>query len=392
MTTMPGGDWIRRHKKTVAAASLGAAPLIVVAIGIFWFGWDWKALIGWRALVDYIDPHNATGRKDAVQVYAVFLAGVIAAMTAFVGFRNLALTRKNLEQQRELEAQRTEHQRELEAQRVEHQRELALGTALQAYYEQIGKLLTEYDLRNTQREEVRELARGQTLTVLQEVDGSGKGSLLTFLHGAGLIGTKNPAVALTGADLRGVALPRRADLRGANLQEAILQDADLKEANLQSADLRGAILQGAILQGADLQRAILLEAILEAAYLLGADLRGADLQDADLQDSDLEEANLQRAILRGASLQRANFQGADLQGVTLRRANLRGASFQGAKVTDDQLTDALYRRGATMPSGQMYEDWLSAKRAAKRTNKPRSAAGGAQEDSQRPWWRRWFGG
>ncbi len=51
MTTMPGGDWIRRHKKTVAAAALGAALLVTVALGIFWFGWDWKALIGWKALL-----------------------------------------------------------------------------------------------------------------------------------------------------------------------------------------------------------------------------------------------------------------------------------------------------------------------------------------------------
>jgi hypothetical protein len=97
MTTMPGGDWIRRHKKTVAAAPLGAASLVVVGIGIFWFGWDWKALIGWRALVDYIDPKNATGRKDAVQVYALIFAGVIAAITAVVGFANLWLTRRKMD-------------------------------------------------------------------------------------------------------------------------------------------------------------------------------------------------------------------------------------------------------------------------------------------------------
>ena len=65
---------------------------------------------------------------------------------------NLRLTRKNLEQQREL----------------------AQGSALQAYYKQIDKLQTEYDLRITQGEEIWELAQGQTLTVLQEVDGNGK--------------------------------------------------------------------------------------------------------------------------------------------------------------------------------------------------------------------------
>jgi uncharacterized protein YjbI with pentapeptide repeats len=230
-----------------------------VVLGIRWFGWDWKALIFWRPLVDYINPQNATQRKDAVQVYAIIVAGVVAAITAGVGFANLWLSRRNLEQQRELEDQRAQHQQELEDQRAQQQRELAQGTALQAYYEQIGNLITEYDLRNTQREEIRELARGQTLTVLREVDGKGKGSLLTFLYGAGLIGTQDPAVVLTGADLREAALQgctlSRVDLRNANLWKANLQGAYLQRADLRDANLQGALLGRAYLQGADLQGA-----------------------------------------------------------------------------------------------------------------------------------------
>ena len=40
-----------------------------------------KAMIGWKALVDYInpDPDDTTGKKDAVQGYAVIVAGVILA-------------------------------------------------------------------------------------------------------------------------------------------------------------------------------------------------------------------------------------------------------------------------------------------------------------------------
>jgi hypothetical protein len=277
LTTM--GRWSR-----IVAATLGVVLLVAVVLGIFWFGWDWKALIGWRALVDYIDPKNATGRKDAFQVYALIVAGVVAAITAAVGLLNLRLTRRNLEQQRELEAQR------------------AQGVALQAYYEEIGKLITEYDLRNTQREEIRELARGQTLTVLQEVDGNGKGSLLTFLQGAGLIETqlkepeeteeteetKNPAVALYGADFQGAILHPGTDLYRANLE--------------------------------------------------GANLQGATLVDADLGG---------RA--GGANLQNANLQGANLSGANLQNANLRDA-----KVTYEQLDAARSLRGATMPNGTKY--------------------------------------
>jgi hypothetical protein len=187
----------RRSRNVVAAFVITLLVGIIHTYGT-WLNWDWKAMAGWKKLVDYIDPDDATGRKDAVQVYAVIVAGVIASITAAVGLLNLRLTRKNLEQQRELEAGR-----------AEQQRQLAQGTALQAYYEQIGKLLTECRLRNTEHEEIRELARGQTLTVLREVDGNSKGSLLTFLQGAGLIGADNPAVSLSGADLN-----------GANLQDA----------------------------------------------------------------------------------------------------------------------------------------------------------------------------
>jgi uncharacterized protein YjbI with pentapeptide repeats len=64
------------------------------------------------------------------------------------------------------------------------------------------------------------------LTVLQEVDGMGKGSLLTFLYGVGLIGAGNPAIAHTGAGLKGAAL-REANLQGANLFRAEVTDEQL---------------------------------------------------------------------------------------------------------------------------------------------------------------------
>ena len=196
----------------IVAAAIGIVLLGAVVLEIRWSGWDvktlwpgWdvKTLIGWKPLVDYINPKDATDRKDAVQVYAVIVAGVVATITAAVGLLNLRLTRRNLEQQRELEEQR------------------AQGTALQSYYEQMGKLLSDKQLRSTERTEIHELARGQTLSVLEGLDSSRKRSLLAFLSGALLITYNNPAVELFDADLSHANL-RRANLRGANLRGAIV--------------------------------------------------------------------------------------------------------------------------------------------------------------------------
>jgi uncharacterized protein YjbI with pentapeptide repeats len=228
------------NKPLRIATAIGLAVTVAGAYGM-WLDWEWKVMFGWDALVDYNNPKDAVQRKEALQVYAVIVAGVIASITAAVGLANLRLTRRDLEQQRELEAQRTQ------------------GTALQAYYEQIGKLLTDKHLRTTKDEDVRELARAQTLTLLRELDADRKGSLLTFLHAAELIQTKPPAVRLAFADLRNANL-RKANLGGANLQNVYLEGADLREANLRYA------------------------------ILMGADLRNADLRNADLRSADLRNA------------------------------------------------------------------------------------------------------
>ena len=69
------------------------------------------------------------------------------------------------------------------------------------------------------------------MTVLQEVDGNGKRSLLAFLYGAGLIEADDPAVKIFGAYLRGVNL-QGADLHGANLHGAYLEGAKITAAQL----------------------------------------------------------------------------------------------------------------------------------------------------------------
>jgi uncharacterized protein YjbI with pentapeptide repeats len=63
--------------------------------------------------------------------------------------------------------------------------------------------------------EVREIARIRTLTVLRRLDSERRGNVLDFLHEAGLISKNKCIIYLTGANLS------EADLPGANLSEAL---------------------------------------------------------------------------------------------------------------------------------------------------------------------------
>jgi hypothetical protein len=145
--------------------------------------------------------------------------------------------------------------------------------ALQVYLDRMTELLLEKDLRTTENEEVRSIARMRTLTVLRGLDGKRKGIVVIFLYEAGLLFVK-PVIALVGADLSG------ADLRG-----AFLKRVDLEEANL---------------IGAHLSRANLWD-----ANLIGADLSGANLSKANLREADMTEAKISPKQLGTAASFRA---------------------------------------------------------------------------------------
>ena len=81
-------------------------------------------------------------------------------------------------------------------------------------------------------------------------------------------------------------------------------------------------------------------AALSLAELVNADLRHADLSDADLFRADLHDAFLDKADLSGAFFQDTNLNGA-------------------TGVSNEELEkQALSLKGATMPNGQKYEEWL----------------------------------
>jgi hypothetical protein len=132
-------------------------------------------------LYSYLEPRNVREKTEAVQTFisgiqvlSIISGGIVAFIGAIVGIANWRTSQGNLQQQRELAEQR------------------AYEDALQAYFEQMGGLLTDQDLVNTAREDVRQLAQAQSHTVLARLDGSRKGALLRFLQVAGLIRTNDP--------------------------------------------------------------------------------------------------------------------------------------------------------------------------------------------------------
>jgi hypothetical protein len=229
--------------------------------------------------------------------------------------------------QQRVENQRAKAERELAEQRAQDE-------ALQAYLDQMSGLLLERDLRTSEEDsEVRTLARARTLTVLGRLDPSRKTAVMQFLVEAELVTSadgREPIIALDGASL---------------------SNADLSFLGLRNADLTGADLSGANLNGADLSNADLgatKKVTLSGGGLLypvRANLSGANLSFADLSGADL----------RFAVLSHAHLSGADLSGADLSHAYLIGA--RGATNEElDRQADTL--KGATMPNGQKYEDWL----------------------------------
>jgi uncharacterized protein YjbI with pentapeptide repeats len=139
---------------------------------------------------------------------------------------------------------------------------------------------------------LRALARAHFFVALRQLEGRHKGLATQFLYEANLIGNYPggdrppllPIVALNGADLTGMAIPK------ANFAWAHFVAADLSR-----ADLSGAYLICANLSAVDLIDADLSHANLAGANLFLADLTNANLDGADLTDAKVTSAQLARA-------------------------------------------------------------------------------------------------
>jgi hypothetical protein len=228
--------------------------------------------------------------------------------------------------------------RELE---VEYQR--SQDEALQAYLDGMSQMLADKErpLRRARPgDSLSAVARAQTLTVLPRLDGERKARVVQFLYESGLIIQGRSVLYLGGIDLSG------ANLSGANLRRAVLHGANLRTAVLRGANLIGADLSFADLSFADLSFADLSNAM-PFRVKLGPTLEGmTGVTLGDLRDLVLDD-----------------LKGAYRVGVDLKEANLSGA----IGITNEELevlakTPEWSLKGATMPNGQKYEDWLKSRR------------------------------
>lgn len=247
------------------------------------------------------------------------------------------IAEKRYQQEQEIAEKRYEQDKQIAAQRYMQNQHIALDKQredlLQNYLDRMSELLLEKQLFSSKPfDEVRNVARVRTITILFQLDARRIGYVFAFLHEAGLISTISESI---------VSL-RKANLSQINLSQATIGEVDLSRANLSYAKFNGADLSGANLSGVNFF----------VTDLNGANLSGANLSGAKFIYADLSGANLSKANLSGA-----NFVGADLDGACLNGADLNGADFFGTDLDHTALerTKIQQVKGLTESEIEVYK-------------------------------------
>ena len=316
---------IKHHPVATVLISLLALLVVLVLLGGYNLNWGWTGFNG----------SNKSGKTLWDWMQLLFIPVVLAVAGFWFNHREREAAELRAENEQKAAELRAAAEREIEQQRAEAERKISFDNqreaALQAYLDRMAELLLEKNLRTSPSEEVRNVARIRTITVLTQLDVRRVSYVFAFLREAGLISTqsKSGIVSLDGADFHGVQWSQ------ADLSHANLSGTDLHEANLSGADLRGANLSNSILSSANLS-----QTNLESADLSNTDLIGADLSQAYLMHTDFTDAELIGASLSKAYLHSTNFRRADLLDANLSEADLYNAKFDGTGITKKQLAQA----------------------------------------------------
>ncbi len=309
--------------------------LTLISTIIAGYYYDWA----WTGVSDYIRPKN--DREEFQRGKTLWDWMQLLIIPAALAGGAVWFNRQEKATERELA---TDKQRE---------------DALQTYLDTMSNLLLNHGLRNSSEDdEVQQVARSRTLSVLRRLNPERKGAVLQFLHEANLINKDNTIIKMQGADLRGADLRQATlqsvDLRGVDLSEADLQSAYLQFADLQEANLINADLTRTLFFGATLKRTNFKQAKMQAVTFMEADLQGAYLQQSDVRWGDFRYANLSRAFLDFADLREADLRGAILcqavlVGTKLQAAKLEGANVEGVSYDYKQVFSASSPTDTTSP-------------------------------------------
>jgi Pentapeptide repeats (8 copies) len=336
-----------------------ALAMLTSVLGGYVFGWEWTGIVK-------DDNYHKRTLWDWLQLL------IIPAVLAGGG---LWFNQQQQERQREDDRRQQERGLEIEKQRAQDE-------ALQTYLDQIGQLLLDKDSplrKSTKDDEVRTLSRARTLTVLPRLDDARKGTVVQFLYEADLITTKTTRY-IPGKDT--IDTPKESNIEDIQrwIQRWVIKP---NTGDIQRWITRGRIVD---LRGADLSRSSLGGTILDRAHLAGADLSGADLSGAHL-------TTYREGFLRVADLSDTNLSGANLSNVTLASSAslpkfaqngmeeipIGGEPTMEMKQEIQQRVDCIAEltveekacreleylakslKGATMPNGQRYEEWIKSR-------------------------------
>ena len=325
------------------------ALAVTILIGGYRLNWAWTGFTGeketYRTLYDWLQ--------------LLFIPVVLAVAGFWFNHRERRAAEKRAENEQkaaELRSRneqkaaelRAKTEREIEQQHAKTERDIAEDNqreaVLQEYINKMSELLLHENLRKSEQEdEVQNIARVRTLTVLPRLNGERKGIVLQFLYESGLISKDNTIIDLNGADFDGIVLIST-NLRQSNLQNVSLVNADLADCDFTEADFSHSYLMNS-----KLIHTKLVNANLMFANLTVADLYTANCSNACLTNAFLNRANLKMTNLRGADLSRAHLNMAKMYMVDLSGANLSDADLFDAEIKYEQLSKAKSLKGATMP-------------------------------------------
>lgn len=208
---------------------LVAAGALVLVIGGYGFGWDWTGL-GASPKSNTMLPAKSVW--DWLQL--LIIPAALGLGTLWFNAQQSQRQQRLSDQQHAADQRRADEQHVAEQKLAEHRRETDLElaqdqqreTMLQAYLDRMADLLLQRQLGTSQKEdEIRQVARARTLTILRRLDAERKTALVRFLVEAQLVGNGHNIISLGGVDLSEADLSRtnliEADLNGANLSEAL---------------------------------------------------------------------------------------------------------------------------------------------------------------------------